>query len=153
MIVATGVALVLLAIVMRHLTHRSSRVRRSSRYPRSRVFRAAELRELDAHLDRVCAEEVRLVHDDVERYIAGIVGHILAISESRHGVALALSDGRRLALGRVSRSSLRLLAMRAADDRLRPARVARDGLSYRLLLRGEAGSELEIYSSVVALAP
>jgi hypothetical protein len=78
---------------------------------------------------------------------------VVVISDSRHEIALLLSDGRRMALGGVSRVSRRVLVNRAARDKLRPALVERDGLSYRLLLRSEAGAEIEIYPRRVALAP
>jgi hypothetical protein len=88
----------------------------------------------------------------VAQYVAGVVEHMVAISESRHGVALGLSDGGRLALGGVSRSSLSALRCRAADDKLFPARVVRDAFSYRLLLRAEAGADIELSTRRLALA-
>jgi hypothetical protein len=127
--------------------------RRVARNPLAHVFRARELREIDARLDRIAVAELRRLDARVVRYVAGEAGHLVMVSESRHGVALGFSDGRRLALGSVSRSTLALLKHRVADHRLRPARVHRDSLSYRLLLRGEAGVEIEVGTQRLALAP
>jgi hypothetical protein len=127
--------------------------RRAARDPLRRVFRARELRELDAHLDRIAADEGRRLDASVVRYVAGAVGHVVVITKSRQGIALGLSDGRRLALGSVSPTMFQLLMRRAAADKLRPARVDRDSLSYRLLLRGEAGSDIELTTKKVALTP
>jgi hypothetical protein len=44
------------------------------------------------------------------------------------------------------------LARGAAEERLRPAHVGRDAFSYRLVLRGETGAELEVYARRVTLA-
>jgi hypothetical protein len=78
---------------------------------------------------------------------------VVGIWDSRHGVALGLSDGRRLSLGGISRFTTRLLVNRAAEDKLRLAHVELDGLTYRLSLRGEAGTMVEIYARRVSLAP
>jgi hypothetical protein len=61
-------------------------------------------------------------------------------------------DGRRLELGGVNRSMLALLERGAAEERLRPALVTRDGFSYRLTLRGETGAEIEVFARCVTLA-
>ena len=89
----------------------------------------------------------------VSRYVAGVAGHVVVIAESPHGVSLGLSDGCRLALGRVSRSAVSALKNRAAQDRLYPARIERGHHSYRLFLRGAAGADIELNTQRVALAP
>ncbi len=111
-----------------------------------RVFRRREYRELDSHLDRVAAQELRRLEATTRRYIAGDAGFVVVISGSRHGIGLGLSDGRRLELGGVSPSAVRLLERGAAAERLRPAHVSRDGFSYRLLLRGEGGAAMEVFA-------
>jgi hypothetical protein len=145
-------ALVVVALGSTYRTARRSQ-RRVPRDPLTQVFRPRELAELDAHLEGIAVDEMRRLHAHVVRYIAGGVGHVVGIWDSRHGVALGLSDGRRLALGGVSRFTTRLLVNRAAEDKLRLARVELDGLSYRLSLRGEAGTVFEIYARRVSLAP
>jgi hypothetical protein len=133
------------------------RLRRSRRRappdPLTQVFGARELGKLDAHLEQIAADETCRLHANVVRYVAGDVGHVVGIWDSGSGVALRLSDGRRLALGGVSHFTTRLLVKRAAEDKLRLARVELDGFSYRLLLRGEAGATVQIYARRVALAP
>jgi hypothetical protein len=151
-IVGNMVAGVALVAVYRFVLSPRRR-RRGLLNPLSQVFGVRELRELDAHLDRVALVEVRRLEASVISYLAGEVGHVVAILESRHGVALGLSDGRRLALGGVNHSTLRLVARRAAGDKLRPTRVDRESLSYRLLLRGEGGVEIELHTRRLALAP
>jgi hypothetical protein len=47
---------------------------------------------------------------------------------------------------------LSLLARGAAERRLRPAHVVRDAFSYRLVLRGETGGEMEVFARRVTLA-
>ena len=130
--------------------------RAQSRWPRdplTQVFGARAFAELDAHLERIAVAETRRLHANVVRYIEGDVGHVVGISDWRHGIALGLSDGRRLALGGVSHGTTRLLVNRAAAEKLRLARIELDGFSYRLLLRGEAGAVVEIFARRVALAP
>jgi hypothetical protein len=116
-----------------------------------RTFRTPELRELDAHLDQIALEELRRLDKQLAHYVASEVGHVLLISRSPHGIALELSDGRRLALGGVSQSAHHLLITRAAKDELRPAHVHRDAFSYRLLFRGRAGTETEVHARYIAL--
>ena len=125
----------------------------SMRDPLRCVFGSSELRELDEHLDRIAAVEQLRIDATLARYVAGIAGHVVVISESPHGVALGLSDGRRLALGSVSRSTMTALKRRAAQTRLYPARVERDSFTYRLLLRDEAGADIELSTRRLALAP
>lgn len=153
MLVALSYPLALLAAVALYRLVWRSKHHRSSRDPLAHAFRARELREIDAHLDRIAVTEIRRLDASLARYVAGEVGHVVVISESRHGIALGLSDGRRVALGSVSRSTLALLKRRVAADNLRPARVHRDSLSYRLLLRGEAGADIELSTRRLALAP
>lgn len=148
-VVCCVVAAVVFCCVYRR--HRLSRQRR--RDPVTHLFRSRELQELDAQLDLVAVDERKRLDADVLRYIAGEAGHVLVVSDWRYGIALDLSDGRRIALGGVSRVTRRLLAHRVTQDRLRLARVECDGVSYRLTLRGEAGDEIEIFSRRVALAP
>jgi hypothetical protein len=118
----------------------------------TRVFRRREYRELDEHLERIAADELHRLEVSARRYVTGDVGYVVAVSDSRHGIGLSLSDGRRLELGGVSRSMLGLIERGAAEERLRPAHVRRDEFSYRLLLRGEAGAEVEVYARRVTLA-
>lgn len=129
------------------------RRRLASRDPVAHVFQAREMQELDAVLDLVAVDELRRLDAEVLRYVAGEAGHVVVVSDWRYGIALDLSDGRRIALGGVSRVTRRMLAHRVRVDRLRLSRVEIDGISYRLVLRGEAGDELEIFSRRVALAP
>ena len=144
---------VVTAVVLFGAYRRTKVFRPRRRDPVAQVFRSRELQELDAHLDRVAVEERHRMDADVLRYVAGEAGHVVVVSDWRYGVALDLSDGRRLALGGVSRVTRRLLAHRVTQDRLRLARVECDGVSYRLTLRGDAGDEIEIFSRRVALAP
>jgi hypothetical protein len=129
------------------------RRRRATGDPWEQPFRTPELRELDARLNEIALEELRQLERKLARYVASDVGHVLMISRSPHGIALELSDGRRLALGGVSQRTRHLLTQRAAGDKLRPAHVHRDAFSYRLLLRGRAGAEVEVHARHIALAP
>jgi hypothetical protein len=151
-VLAAGPTLIALAAMYR-LIGTFPRRRRATRDPLAHVFQPHELRELDAHLEVIADEELRRLDASIARYVAGNVGHVVVISDSRHGIALVLSDGRRIALGGVSRFRRRLLVYRAAKEKLRPTRVDRDGLSYRLLLRSEAGTEIEVYTRRLTLAP
>jgi hypothetical protein len=144
-------ALAVTALSAGHWFARRRRRRRAARDVLRRVFRRREYRELDARLERIAVEELRRLEISARRYIAGDVGYVVVISDSRHGIGLGLSDGRRLELGGVSRSTLRRLQW-ATEDRLRPAHVDRDGFSYRLLLRGENGAEVEVFARRVTLA-
>jgi hypothetical protein len=147
------IALAVIALVVMFRRIGATRPRAIEKTPVAHVFSSRELQELDAHLDQIAVEEQRRLDASVERYVAGEAGHIVVISDFRYGVALELSDGRRIALGGISRVERRILVRRADQDKLRPTRVARDGFSYRLLLRGETGAEVEIYTRRVALAP
>jgi hypothetical protein len=121
--------------------------------PFSRVFHPHELRELDQALEEIAAAELRRLHANVVRYVSGHTGHVVAISESEHGVALVLSDGNRLALTGLGMSTRRNLQQRVSKDRFRPAGIDRDRLAYRVLLRGESGAEFRVHTQRVALAP
>ena len=121
--------------------------------PLRQVFGGHGLREFDEHLEGIAADEKHRLHVQVVRYIASDVGHVVGVWDSREGVALGMSDGRRLTLGGVSHLTTRLLVHRAVEDKLRLGRVELDGFSYRLLLRGEAGALMEIYARRVALVP
>jgi hypothetical protein len=127
------------------------RRRRASGDVLRRVFRRREHRELDGRLERIAVDERRRLEASTRLYVAGDVGYVRAITGSRHGVGLGLSDGHRLELGGISRYTLTLLEQGASEERLRPAHVTRDGLSYRLLLRGEAGAEMEVFAQRVTL--
>jgi hypothetical protein len=148
------VVLGLVALAASYLMVGRSRRRRSPAGDSlSHVFEPAELRELNAHLDAIAREELLRLDATLMRYIAGDVGHVVVVSDSSQGIALALSDGRRMTLGGVSRATRRRLLHQAAQDKLRPARIEREAFSYRLLLRGEAGAEIEFHTRSVALAP
>jgi hypothetical protein len=121
--------------------------------PLIHVFKRDELREFDARLDAIAQEELLRLDASLMRYIAGEVGHVVVVTDYSHGIALALSDGRRMTLGGVSGVTRRRLRQQAAQDRLRPARIEREAFSYRLLLRSEAGAEIELHTRSVALAP
>jgi hypothetical protein len=144
---------VVTAVVLFCAYRRGRSTRRRPRDPVAQLFRSRELQELDAHLNLVAVAERHRLDAEVVRYVAGEAGHVVVVSDWRYGVALDLSDGRRIALGGVSRVTRRLLVHRVTQDRLRLARVECDGVSYRLTLRGEAGDEIEIFSRRVALAP
>ena len=146
-------ALAFIALCTGHwFTRMLRRRRRAALDVLSGVFRQREYRELDAHLERIAVDELRRLEMSAKRYLAGDVGYVVVISDSRHGIGLSLSDGRRLELGGVSRSTLGRLKW-AAEERLRPAHVTRDGFSYRLLLRGDSGTDMEVFARRVTLAP
>jgi hypothetical protein len=143
-------AVVVLAATYRLITT-SHRRRRDDAF--SRVFHPHELCELDQALEEIAATELRRLHANVVDYISGHTGHVVAISESRQGVALVLSDGNRLALSGLGVSTRRSLQQLVSKDRLRLAGIDRDRLAYRVLLRGESGAEFAVHTQRVALAP
>lgn len=153
MLVYVWCALGLVALVKGHRSVRRYRRRRAGCDPLSYLLQSRELREFDEHLDRVAEAELRRVETRVSRYVAGLAGHVVVIYESRHGIVLELSDGHQLALGGVSWSTLIGLRRRAACEKLRPAQLERDIVSYRLLLRGEVGADIELRMRRVALTP
>ena len=134
------------------MTRKRRRNRRAANDSLRRVFRPRELRELDTHLEQVAVEELRRLEVSALHYVAGDVGYVVLVSDSRTGIGLGLSDGHRLELCGVHRFSLRLLEECATEERLRPSRVERVGFAYRLLLRGEAGAEMEVFARRVTLA-
>jgi hypothetical protein len=147
------VALALTATSTGHwFASKRRRHRRAADDALRRVFPRREYREFDSHLQRIAVDELRRLEASARRYVAGDVGHVVVVSDSRHGIGLGLSDGHRLELGGVNRSTLRLLERAAAEERLRPAHVRRDGFSYRLVLRGETGAEMEVFARRVTLA-
>lgn len=127
-------------------------VRRAACDPIAQAFRRREFREFDAHLEAVACEERHRLEGEVARYLAGRAGHVVVVWKAPHGVALELSDGRRLALRGISARTVELISRRASRDMLRPERVGRDAFSYRLLLRGAAGSEINVYARNITLA-
>jgi hypothetical protein len=151
-VLGVGPALLVVAALYR-LIRICWRRRIAARDPLTQVFQPHELRELDAQLNVVAEEELRRMDANIAQYVTGEVGHVVVISDCRHEIELLLSDGRQMALGGVSRVMRRSLVNRAAQDRLRPARVERDGLSYRLLLRSQAGAEIEVLTRRLALRP
>jgi hypothetical protein len=153
MLIILFLAMIFLVTDLTHWLAGGSRRRRATGGSLEHPFRGPDLRELDARLDRIALEELRRLEKQLARYVASDVGHVLVISRSPHGIALELSDGRRLALGGVSQRTRHQLIARAAGDKLRPAHVHRDAFSYRLLLRGLAGAEIEIHARQIALAP
>jgi hypothetical protein len=153
MLIVLIVAMLLLVTDATYWLAGGSRRRRATRDPLEDLFRAPELRELDARLDEIALDELRRLERQLAQYVASDVGHVLVISRSPHGIALELSDGRRLALGGVSQRTRNMLTQRAAGDKLRPAHVQREAFSYRLLLRGRAGAMIEVHARHIALAP
>jgi hypothetical protein len=145
-VAALGVTLIVVAFAT------TNRHRQKSRDPLRRVFRAGELRKLDARLDQIAADERSRLARDVVLYVAGDVGHVVAISDRpRHGIALGLSDGRLMMLSNVTRVTHSLLRHRVGKDKLRPARIERDGYFYRLLLSGESGTDMTIHTPMVSI--
>ena len=146
---------VFLALVVLAATYRLIKTsgRRHWDDPFLRAFHPRELAELDQALEEIASAELRRLHAIVVRYVSGQAGHVVAISESRHGVELVLSDGNRLALSGLGVSTRRLLHQRVPKDRFRPARIDRDRLAYRVLLRGDTGGEIAVHTQRVALAP
>jgi hypothetical protein len=117
------------------------------------AFPARELRELDRQLQLVAVDELARLERALAAYVTGVrVGYVVSIIDSVGGVALELSDGGRLSLGGVAQRTRRRLTSRATVDQLRPARVERDGISYRLLLRGHRGDEVELHARRMVLA-
>jgi hypothetical protein len=123
-----------------------------ARNPMAQAFRVREYGEFDAHLEAVARDELRRLEEEFARYLAGSTGHVVVISKAPNGVALELSDGRRLALRGISRRTHELLNRCARMDILRPASFDRDAVSCRLLLRGLGGAEVEIHARDIALA-
>jgi hypothetical protein len=144
---ALGAAATTSVIAARH-----RQARHLARDPMAQAFRAREFSELDAQLEAVAREELRRLEEELARYLAGCAGHVVVISKAPNGIALELSDGRRIALRGISRRTHELLNRRAPIDRLRPESFDRDAVSFRLLLRGLTGAKIEIYARNIALA-
>ncbi|MGX7678608.1 hypothetical protein ACSMXN_06895 [Jatrophihabitans sp. DSM 45814] len=137
-------------IVTRAAKRRQARHR--ARGPIAHAFRVREFGEFDAHLEAVAREEFIRLEKELARYLAGRVGHIVVVSKAPHGIALELSDGRRLALGGISPRTVEVLNRRAPVDALRPESINRDYFSCRLVLRGLTGDPVEIYARNITLA-
>jgi hypothetical protein len=150
-IVCIAVAL-LVAVTTFAKKARSRRACRTGRNLMAEVFSNREFGELNLRLHAVAREELRRLEQDFTRYLAGRAGYVLDVMKAPNGVALELSDGRRLALFGVSRRTADLLHRCAPMDMLRPESFHYDALSYRLLLRGHAGTELKVYARSIALA-
>jgi hypothetical protein len=117
------------------------------------AFPPRQLRALDRQLQVAAADELARLERELAAYVTGMrVGYVVAVFDSVGGVALELSDGQRLSLGGVAQRTRRLLTTRAKVDLLRPALVERDGISYRLLLRGHRGDEVELHARRMVLA-
>jgi hypothetical protein len=150
MLVLVSLAVTLLAAFW--FNRRLRQRRRAARHPLAKAFPRRELRKLDAHLDEVARRERSLLEREFERYLTGAVGYVITIYRSPSGIALELSDGRHLALTGVSRRALQILAPLTAKDLLKPTHVHRDALSFRIRLRGHAGTDIDIYARNIALA-
>ena len=140
------------AVTTAVLAARHRRGRRAARDPMAQAFRGREFRQFDAHLETVACEEGQRLEKELARYLTGRAGHVVVVWESPHGVALELSDGRRLALRGISTRTVELINRRAPRDMLRPATFDRDIFSCRLLLRGAAGAEISVYARNITLA-
>jgi hypothetical protein len=116
------------------------------------AFRRREFRAFDARLEAIAREENLRLEVEVVRYLAGCPGDVVLVSNAPQGVALELSDGRRLSLAGISLSTVELLNEWARLSPLRPHSAHRDSLSWQLLLRGAAGTEIKIYARHLALA-
>jgi hypothetical protein len=148
--------IVCLALTLLGTTCRIARRRREQRHaafePLGQAFPLRDMRELDAELEEIARCERHRLDRELERYLTGAVGYVVGIHSSQAGIALQLSDGRRLAMTGVSRRALPLLVVRTAEDLLQPTHVHRDTLSCRLRLRGWGGAELDIYARSIAIA-
>ena len=132
MLVIVSVALALTAAVttsVAALRYRS--VRRAAQDPLAQAFGAHELRQLDAHLEAVACQELRRLETELAHYLAGRTGHVVLVWRGPHGIALELSDGRRLALRGISTGTAELIDGRARMDILRPESLDRDAFSCR----------------------
>jgi len=153
MLIILCIAMALVATAMTSLiAARYRQTRRRTSNPVARVFRMREFAELDAHLEAVAREELHRLEGELARYLAGRTGHIEMISKTPGGIALELSDGRRIALRGISLRTRELLRGCARMNTLRPESFDRDAVSYRLLLRGPTGAEVRIHARNIALA-
>jgi hypothetical protein len=149
MLIMLSVAAALVATAA--IAARCRQARYAARNPIAQAFRMREFDEFDAHLEAVAREEHRRLEKELARYLAGRAGHVVVISVAPNGISLELSDGRRLALRGISRRTVELLNRCAPVDMLQPESFDRDAVSDRLLLRGLAGAEIEIYARNIAL--
>jgi hypothetical protein len=135
-----------------HAAKRYQRRRAVARNPVAKAFSRREFRRLDAHLESVARDELRRLDTELSNYLAGHTGHVVVVTKARGGVALHLSDGRRLALRGISFRYVDMLTERAQLDQLRPESLERTAVSCQLLLRGPAGAALTVYARTIALA-
>lgn len=140
------------AVTTTVLATRHRRGRRAACDPVAQAFRWREFRQFDAHLKSVACEELHRLENELVRYLAGRAGHVVVVWKASNGVALELSDGRRLALRGISTRTVELINRRAPREMLRPATFDRDVFSCRLLLRGAAGAEISVYARNITLA-
>jgi hypothetical protein len=114
---------------------------------------ARELRALDQQLRVAAADESARLERELAAYVTGMhAGYVVSVFDSAGGVALELSDGQRLSLSGVAQRTRRLLTTRADDDLLRPTLLERDGITYRLLLRGHRGADVVLHARRMVLA-
>jgi hypothetical protein len=153
MVVILGLALILLVCYLTDRRARSRRARqRAAADPLAQALPPREIRKLDAHLKKVARRELRRLERDVKRYLAGTAGYVVTIQTSPGGIALELSDGRLLTLVGVNPQIRQLLIRRATDDLLRPTHLHRVVWTYRLRLRGRAGTDIDVDARNIALA-
>jgi hypothetical protein len=153
MLVIMCLAVTLLATLMTYrLGRRLRQRRRAAREPLAGAFAQREMRELDEHLNEVARRELPRLEREVQRYLTGAVGYVVTIHRAPGGIALQLSDGRRLALAGISFTTRQLLLLRTAEDELKPTHVRRDAFAYRVRFRGQAGSDIHVYARTIALA-
>jgi hypothetical protein len=131
---------------------RYRQTRHAAREPMAQALGVREFGALDAHLEAVALDELGRLERELARYLAGRAGHVVVISKAPNGIALELSDGRRLALRGISRRTFELLHRAAPVHLLRPESFDRDAFTYRLLLRGLTGAEIKVYARNIALA-
>jgi hypothetical protein len=117
------------------------------------AFPLRELRALERQLHAAAKHELARIERELAAYVTGVgVGYVVGITHSVSGLALELSDGQRLSLNGVAQRTRRMIASRAKVDRLRPTLIEQDGVTYRLLLRGHRGDEVELHARRMVLA-
>jgi hypothetical protein len=147
------IAMALIAIVTTAaLATRYRQRRHVARNHMARAFPVREFGKFDAHLEAVAQDELRRLEEELVRYLAACSGYVVDISKTPNGIALELSDGRRLALGGTSRRTRELLDHLAPGDMLQPAGFHRDAVSCRLSFRRLGGTKIEIHARNIALA-
>jgi hypothetical protein len=153
MIVIACVAVVLTAAITTSgaaVRYRSAR--RAAQDPMARAFGEQEFQQLDAHLEAVACEELRRLENELAHYLTGRAGHVVVVWKEPRGIALELSDGRRLALRGISTRTVELIDGRARMGMLRPESLDREAFSCRLLLRAADGTGINVYARTAALA-